>query len=169
MIVTLMPRLESKTLVQERLWEERLAVALPETHALARQTTLKWDQAAELRIILKDSHVELFAFRALLDRLDRQVHVEQHDVSCTTLLDMVGLGMGATIIPSSAIAPHRGVAFVPIDESDAIVGVDAVWPKDDRNPLRHRLLNLIRALKGEVLDNAGTPIPPATDQARYRD
>lgn len=167
MIVTMMPKLESKALVQERLWEERLAVALPETHALARETTLNWDQAAELRIILKASHVELFALRALLERLDRQVHIEQHDVSCTTLLDMVGLGIGATIIPSSAIAPRRGVVFVPIDESDAIVGVDAVWPKDDRNPLRHRLLSLMRENKKDTA--TGSIIPPATVPARDRD
>ena len=150
MIVAPTPRLESTTLVQERLWQERLVLALPADHAFARQTAVSWDDVAALPIILKNCHFELVAYRTLLDRLDRQVHLEQHDVSCTTLLEMIGLGMGATIVIASGAIPHRGVAYRPIDEPDATIAVDAVWPEDDRNPLRHRLLSLIREHKDDL-------------------
>ena len=147
MIVAPAPKLESKALVQERLWDEPLVVALPTDHSIARNKTLSWANISALAIILKESHQELVDYRALLDR---HADIEQHDVSCATLLEMVGLGMGATIVFVSGATPHRGVVYRPIDEPDATIGVDAVWPKDDRNPLRHRLLSLIREYKDGV-------------------
>lgn len=168
MVVALVPKLESKILVQEHLWDEQLIIALPADHVLAQQTALTWREIAELPIILKDSHFELVAYRTLLDRLDRQVHLEQHDVSCATLLDMVGLGLGATIVFASGALPHRGVVFRPIEEDNATVGVDAIWPKDDRNPLRHRLLSLIREHKGDVAVDLFEPTSPSTGPAPDR-
>ena len=164
MIVAPTPRLESKTLVQERLWEERLFLALPADHAIARQAAVSWGDVADVTIILKNCHFEMVAYRTLLDRLDRQVRLEQHDVSCTTLLEMIGLGMGATIVFASGAIPHRGVVYRPIDEPDATIAVDAVWPQDDRNPLRHRLLSLIREHKDDF-----ETISPSTAPARDRD
>ena len=149
MIVAPTPRLESKTLVQEGLWDERLVTVLPADHALAEKTSVSWDDVAALSIILRNCHFELVAYRTLLDRLDRQIHLEQHEVSCTTLLEMIGLGMGATIVFASGAIPHRGVVYRPIDEPDATIAVEAVWPQDDRNPLRHRLLSLIREHKDD--------------------
>lgn len=150
MVVAPMPKLESRTLLQERLWEERLFLALPADHDFAKQTAVSWDDVANVAIILKNCHFELVAYRTLIDRLDRQIHLEQHDVSCTTLLEMIGLGMGATIVFGSGAIPHRGVVYRPIDEPDATIAVEAVWPQDDRNPLRHRLLTLIREHKDDV-------------------
>lgn len=168
MIVALMPELESKTLVQERLWEERLILALPSSHAFARKPSLGWEDIAELPLILRNSHVELVAYRTLLDRMDRQIHLDQHDVSCATLLDMVGIGSGATIIFASGATPHRDVVFRAIDEPNATLSVDAVWRKDDRNPLRHRLLSLIREHKNDVMADAFAPIPLSTAPAPDR-
>lgn len=150
MIVAPTPRLESKTLEQEQLWNERLVMALPADHALAKTAAVSWDDVATLPIILKNCHFELVAYRTLLDRFDREFQLEQHDVSCTTLLEMIGLGMGATIVFGSGAIPHRGVVYRPIDEPDATIAVEAVWPQDDRNPLRHRLLSLIREHKDDV-------------------
>ena len=152
MIVALMPTLANTLLARERLWDERLIVALPSNHGAARKSFLSWGDIADLPIMLRDSHLELVAYRELFDRLDRQISCEQHAVSCSTLLDMVGMGMGATIIPASGGSPHENVVFRPINEANAIVAVDAVWPKDDRNPLRHRLLSFLRQHRGDVDD-----------------
>lgn len=163
MIVAPTPKLESKTLAQEQLWDERLVVAMPADHAFAKKAAVSWDDVAELPIILKNCHFELVAYRTLLDRLDREFQLEQHDVSCTTLLEMIGLGMGATILFASGAVPYRGVAYRPIDEPDATMAVEAVWPQDDRNPLRHRLLSLIREHK-----DAGDASSPSTAPAPDR-
>ena len=167
MVVTLLPKLQSRLLMQERLWDEKLVLALPSGHKFADRDDLTWPNIAALPLILKTSSVELMAYRALIDSADRKAHLVQHDVSCSTLLDMVSLGLGATIVFASGALPHPGVVFRPIAEDNATVGIDAVWPKDDRNPLRHRLLSLIREHKYDV--EAGLLIPPATDPARDRD
>ncbi len=154
MIVAPTPKLESKALIQERMWDERLVVALPADHALCRQAAVRWVDVAELTIILKNCHFELVAYRTLLDRVDRRVRLEQHDVSYMSLLEMIGLGMGSTIVSASGKIPHRGVAYRPIDEPDATIAVEAVWPQDDRNPLRHRLLSQIREHKDDGGEHA---------------
>lgn len=159
MIVAPTPRLESKTLAQERLWDERLFLALPADHTLAKQDAVSWIDVAEMIILLKNCHFEFVAYRTLLDRLDRDVQLEQHDVSCTTLLEMIGLGMGATIVFGSGAIPHRGVVYRPIDEPDATIAVEAVWPQDNRNPLRHRLLSLIREHKDDVETTSPSTAP----------
>ena len=159
MIVAPTPKLESKTLVQERLWKEQLVVALPMNSDFASKMVLSWSDVAGLSIILKDSHHELVTYRTLLDRPEKQARIEQHDVSCTTLLEMVGLGIGATIMFASGATPHHGVLYRPIAEPDASIGVDAVWPQDDRNPLRHRLLSLIREHKDDSEVNLPSTAP----------
>ena len=164
MIVAPIPTLESRTLAQERLWDERLFLALPADHAVAKHASVTWDDVAQVTILLKSCHFELVPYRTLLDRLDRQVRLEQHDVSYTTVLEMIALGLGATIVFESGAIPHRGVVYRPIDEPDASIGVDAVWPQDDRNPLRHRLLSLIREHKNDV-----EAISPSTAPAPDRD
>lgn len=164
MIVAPAPRLGSTALVQERLWEERLVIALPANHAVAKQAAVSWDDVAESPIILQNCHSELVAYWTLINRIERHTRLEQHDVSCTTLLEMISLGMGSTIVFASGAVPHLGIVYRPIDEPDATIGVDAVWPQDDRNPLRHRLLSLVRQHKNDVVAN-----PPHKAQAPDRD
>ncbi len=143
-IVALLPELASRALEQEHLWAERLVVALPAAHPYAAKATLDWAEIATLPIILRDSYSELVAYRTLLGDVGGTIDVTQHAVSCQALLDMVGIGLGVTIIFESAAVPHEHVVFRAIAENNASVPIVAIYPKDDANPLRHRLLRLIR-------------------------
>ena len=131
-------------LVQEPLWDERLVAALPAQHELAANARLSLAEIATLPILVREAYPELVIYRTLLDQVDRQVQVEQHAVSCQTLLDMVGLGLGAAIVFASAAVPHHHVVFRNIADESACVPIVAIYPKNDANPLRHRLLRLIR-------------------------
>ncbi len=131
-------------LVQESLWDERLVVALPARHELAANARLSLVEIATLPILVRESYPELVIYRTLLDHVDGQVQVEQHAVSCQTLLDMVGIGLGAAIVFASAAVPHHHVVFRAIADESACVPIVAIYPKNDANPLRHRLLRLIR-------------------------
>ena len=131
-------------LVQESLWDERLVVAMPAQHELAANARLSLTEIATLPILVRETYPELVIYRTLLDQVDRQVQVEQHAVSCHTLLDMVGIGLGAAIIFASAAVPHDHVVFRTIADDSACVPIVAIYPKNDANPLRHRLLRLIR-------------------------
>ena len=137
-------------LVQEPLWDERLVVALPAQHELAANARLSLAEIAALPILVREAYPELVIYRTLLDHVDRQVQVEQHAVSCQTLLDMVGIGLGAAIIFTSAAVPHHHVVFRAIADESASVPIVAIYPKNDANPLRHRLLRLIREASPEA-------------------
>lgn len=169
LIVALMPDLADKTLLREPLWEERLIVALPATHHLVRQTALSWRDIASIPILLRTGHGESIAYRTLLSRVGAwPVECEQHAVSRDALFGMVGIGLGATILSESCQVPHSNVVFRPIDDENATVTIEAVWPKGDRNPLRHRLLNCIRARRGCAGAMPLTPFVPAIAIARDR-
>lgn len=141
----LLPELTGGAVVQERLWEEPLVVGIRDDHPLAANETLRWADLSSLSIILRSHQGDLSAYRAVTSRAgDQALECELHDVSRSALIEMVRLGLGAAITLSSASVPRDGIAFRPIVDENAFVGIDAVWPKDDRNPLRHRLLACVR-------------------------
>ncbi|MBY0305352.1 MAG: LysR family transcriptional regulator [Sphingomonas sp.] len=171
-VAGLLPDLASTTIVQQKLWEERLVTALHVDHALANQPALDWAQVASLPLILRNAQGELAGYRALVARVGNlELNCEQHSVSRDALLEMVGMGLGATILCESASRHRANVAFRPIRDANAMIAIEAVWPKADRNPLRHRLLNFIR--KHVARFTSAYPInefeAPSTAMARARD
>lgn len=96
-VVGLMPKLASKDIETEALWEERLILALPSTHPMAGMDAFRWIDVAALPLIIRSSHDEMMGYRAMLRLVsDYQIDCEQHPVSRDALLDLVGMGMGAT-------------------------------------------------------------------------
>lgn len=161
-VAAFVPDIASKVLEQEDLWTERLIVALPAAHALAGQSVLSWEQIASVPIMLRAPHGEMIAFQSLLPRFgDRIVACEQYAVSRGALLDMVGIGMGATVVLESGLVPHPNVVFRHIDGENTSVPIQAVWPRTDGNPLRHRLLNQLRS-RGAAPDTPLSLVFPAT-------
>ena len=145
MIAALMPDLASTAFTKEALWEERLVLALPKDHPLTARPALEWRDVASLRIIMRTSPGGLAGQGALLREIGgRALECEQHAVSCGTLLEMVGMGLGATITIESAITPCSGVTYRPVKDENAVAVIEAIWPTSDGNPLRHRLLGDIR-------------------------
>jgi LysR family hydrogen peroxide-inducible transcriptional activator len=141
----LLPELVGGSVVQERLWNEPLVVAMRDDHPLAVSENLRWADLSSLSIILRSHQGDLSAYRAISARAgDQLLECELHDVSRSALIDMVMLGFGATITLGSATVPRDGIAFRPIVDENAYIGIDAIWPKDDRNPVRHRLLACVR-------------------------
>ena len=135
-VAAFVPDFGSKTLEQEQMWTERLLVALPASHDLANRAALSWEEIASMTVMLRASQGEMIAFRSLLPRFgDRIIDCEQHAVSRDALLDMVGIGMGATVIFESGIVPHGDVVFRPIDGENTTVPIHAVWPRADRPEL----------------------------------
>ena len=143
--VTLVPKLASAINMQERLWDEPLIVAVASDHPLAIKDSLQWADLASTSIMLRSQQGDLSAYRAIAARMgDHQFDCDLHDVSRGALIEIVRLGLGATILLASAAVPRDGVAYLPIVDALAHAEIQAIWPKDDRNPLRHRLLSCVR-------------------------
>lgn len=145
MFLGLLPELCASRLTREPLWKEPLAVVLREDHALAAKETFDWHDVSTLSLLLRSCHGDLSGYQALLARIgEGPVDCALHDVSRGALLDMIEMGLGQTICLASAAAPRPGLAFRPIEDEKAYVTIEAIWPRTDRNPLRHRLLSFIR-------------------------
>jgi LysR family hydrogen peroxide-inducible transcriptional activator len=156
----LLPELTGGAVVQERLWEEPLVVGIRDDHPLAVSENLRWADLSSHSILLRSHQGDLSAYRAVTSRAgDQPLDCELHDVSRSALIEMVRLGLGAAITLASATVPRDGIAFRPIVDENAFVGIDAVWPKDDRNPLRHRFLACVRK-------HASTIQPPVSTASR---
>lgn len=68
-----------------------------------------------------------------------------HEVSPTTILDLVAMGVGTGIIPATAALARPSIEFRPIDDDNAQIAIHASWLRHDANPIRHRLLRHLRA------------------------
>jgi LysR family hydrogen peroxide-inducible transcriptional activator len=145
MFAALVPDLGGGANVQERLWDENLFVAMRDDHPLAADQSLRWSDISSLPIIMRSHQGDLSAYRTIAARMgDQPFECSLHDVSRGALIEMVKLGLGATITYASAIVPREGIAYRPIVDENALASVDALWPNGDRNPLRHRLLVCVR-------------------------
>jgi LysR family hydrogen peroxide-inducible transcriptional activator len=136
------------------LFSERLFAALPKKHKLARRPFL---QLADLRrdpfLFLRDGHCFRDTAVAACDRarLDPRVVFESGHLS--SLLAMVGAGMGVSLVPEMALDKSRPCRFVPIADPQAERTIAAVV-------LRGRTLNRgSRALLSHL--HASSPLAPA--------
>jgi LysR family hydrogen peroxide-inducible transcriptional activator len=117
------------------LFTERLYAALPKAHKLARRPAL---QLADLRrdpfLFLRDGHCFRDTAVAACDRarLDPLVVFESGHLS--SLLAMVGAGMGVSLVPEMAVDKSKPCRFVRIADPQAQRTVAAV-------ALRGRTLN----------------------------
>jgi DNA-binding transcriptional LysR family regulator len=137
-----MPDVRDPHYDEDLLWRDRLVAALPADGVLAARPVLSWNLLGATPLIFRTAHQEMHAYKTLIGH--PALDGAQHDVSLGTLLEMVALGIGSTILPESAATSHTGVVFRPIVEANAFVEVKAVWPRGDANPLRHRLLVHLR-------------------------
>jgi LysR family hydrogen peroxide-inducible transcriptional activator len=117
------------------LFTERLFAALPKTHKLARRPAL---QLADLRrdpfLFLRDGHCFRETAVAACDRARLHPNVVFESGHLSSLLAMVGAGMGVSLVPEMAVDKSRPCRFVRIADPQAERTIAAVV-------LRGRTLN----------------------------
>ena len=109
------------------LLTEPLFAALPRSHKLARHASLSLkDLRAEPFLLLRDGHCFRDTAVAACDRarLTPQVIFESGQFS--SILSMVGAGMGVSIVPEMAVEKHQGCRYVRIADSEATRTIGAV-------------------------------------------
>jgi len=137
----------------EIVMSDALALAVPDTHALAGARKLKLDQLAG------DSFVSLPPHEGavLPDRLRRLAHaagfvanVVQIAPDTQTALALVSAQVGCHLTLASVARnvtdPH--VVFVPLDAPPQNVDLRAAWRRDDRSPALRAVLDELLALRG---------------------
>jgi LysR family hydrogen peroxide-inducible transcriptional activator len=107
-------------LISERLWAEPVVFAVPkEISCRARPV---------------DSRSRLYAAGTFAGR---------HTANPASMLRMVPVLKAPLLLFESEACPTEGVTFISCGSSQS-VEIHAAWPEEDRNPLRHRFLSLLR-------------------------
>lgn len=134
----------------ELLWHERVFVVLADAHPLAQESNLLWSRLRDEHFIVSSDHpgpeIHDFIIKQLAE-LGHQPAVERHHVGRETLMILVGLGLGLSVISEAGAAPtYPGVLFRPLTDGDNLLPFSAVWAPDNDNPALRRLISLARRL-----------------------
>ena len=135
----------------ETLWHERVAVAVPEGHPLAANHEIAWEELAQERFIVSrvdpGPEIQDYIIRGLAE-VGRHPNVEQVAVQRETLLALVGLGQGLSLVgEAEAGVAYPGVAFRPLDHEE--IPFSIVWSEQNDNPAFRRFLSSARVQAAE--------------------
>jgi len=136
------------------LWRERIYVALPKKHRLATAEQLSWSELRCENFIVSTftpgaevhdyivKRASIFGTPPLIQY--KAVHQE-------TLLNLVGLGHGITLISSASTSVELpDLVLRPLPDEADIVPFSAVWSPQNDNPAFRRFLSVAHILAGRV-------------------
>ncbi|OGV64025.1 MAG: hypothetical protein A3K19_04460 [Lentisphaerae bacterium RIFOXYB12_FULL_65_16] len=135
-------------LQQQRLFTEHYVVALPEGHRLQKRDTVQLADLAPESFVMLPRRIQPHLFDAIAaccERAGFRPNIVQDAVTKQTTLALVAAGMGVALVPaSSAAAPHRRVAFRPLDSDLPDIDIVALWCADTDSAFVPKFLSLIK-------------------------
>jgi LysR family transcriptional regulator, hydrogen peroxide-inducible genes activator len=136
------------------LLTEPLFAALPPKHALARRASLSLkDLRKEPFLLLRDGHCFRDTAVAACDRARLHPQIVFESGQFSSILSMVGTGMGVSIVPQMAIEKNSRCRYVRIADDQATRTIGAVVLRGrSLTRLHHAFLKHLRAD-----DNTATP------------
>ncbi|MBI1209207.1 MAG: hypothetical protein GC191_18205 [Azospirillum sp.] len=141
------------------LWDERLLAVLPFGHTLAGTSSIRWADLSREPVIVRTWENDGEMLNFVIGKLAIRGHspdLVQHRIGRESLLDLVGVGYGVTLVAESAAAVgYPGVVFHPIAEDDARITASAVWLAENGNPAARRLVSLLRRAASTGVDSRG--------------
>lgn len=128
------------------IYHERLLVALPSGHALARHgTALTWAVLSRETILVQGWEESQAEREFLAPLLGGDVRFCSHAASRQSILVLVAAGYGIAIVTESqAAAGFAGVVFLPINERNAVVQLDLAWLPETEEPAVGRFVAFVR-------------------------
>lgn len=130
------------------LWTERVFVVLPNHHRLAALSGIGWSDLRGQAFVFSEaqpgSDIRDYLVKHLVEAGDRPA-VELHDVGRDSLMQIVSLGRGLTLVSEAATAMRfPGVIYRPLLGEE--LSFSAVWSPRNENPAFRRMLSLAREL-----------------------
>lgn len=141
-------------LVVERLFEEELLVVLPAGHPLASRSLLSIDELrGETFVLLNEAHCLSGSIESFCQQNAHQPIVSGRVNQLATVLEMVALGRGISLIPRTASRRDTGDRRVyrRLEPPAPRRTLAACWsPRRYRPKLVERFVEVLRELAGEV-------------------
>ena len=130
----------------ETLVTERVAVALPSAHPLARSRRVELSDLVDEPLVLLDRREApglRESIRKAVLEAGGEAHVVQEVTEMQTLIGLVAAGLGISFVPRSvAVRGYRGVAFVSLGGLAPVVELALAWTTD--SPPLEAFLNTAR-------------------------
>lgn len=136
------------------LWSERIHIALPEDHPLQERDRLDWPDLKEERFIVSrfapGPEIHDYIIRRLAG-FSTYPTVERTGVSQATILNLVGMGFGISVVAGSTTALGvPGVIFRPLIDPADILPFSVVWIAENDNPALRRFLTAAHMMAGRA-------------------
>jgi DNA-binding transcriptional LysR family regulator len=131
------------------LWSERVVVALPKGHPLARRDVVHWGELREEALLLSQHGPAPELLKLLVSKLGGSdpCWLLHHDVALDRLLTLVGAGWGVLLTLEGATgAAYQGVTFREVHDAEGPTRLSfrAYWRQDNCNPSLRPFLALLR-------------------------
>lgn len=119
-------------LQHRHLYDEPFVIAVPESHRLARKSSVRIDELAdETLLLLEDGHCLRDQALEVCSRVGVEEKQDFRATSLETLRQMVATGSGITLLPElatrGAYGAARGVAVRPFTKPAPVRRIGAVW------------------------------------------
>ena len=136
----------------QRLWCERVLVALPIDHPLSGAAEVSWRELAKERFVVRFWESGPFVFNYVKRQAMRagyDAQIDQRLMARENLVGLVAMHRGITVVVESAAgATYPGVIFRPLAGPDNMIEIISVWLRDNANPALKRFLALAGRLEG---------------------
>jgi DNA-binding transcriptional LysR family regulator len=130
------------------LWQEAVYAVLPTGHRLANRSEIALSETLDDIYIL--SNREPDAEECLISRFagfGRRPTISFHDVSGSSIFDLVAMGYGITLTFESAIRKEiEGVVFRPILGAAGTSKSLVIWPTSNGSPIVPKLIAVAQAI-----------------------
>lgn len=145
------------------LWSERILVALPKTHALARRDFVYWTDLKNERFLMSQCDPGPEIQNVLLNKLSSPGNgplIKQIRAHHSLIMSAVEGDYGITLVcESSSFSPSPGVVFREARDGNGPtrIGFIAYWRRNNDSPILRQFLSLLQA------HMIGPPRSDATD------
>ncbi|MBO6636729.1 MAG: LysR family substrate-binding domain-containing protein [Roseitalea sp.] len=142
------------------LWTERVHVALPEDHILAKPDALTRQHIRYEPFVVRRWASGSMIWHRLADRMIAD-GIEPSRTTCRiarrSLLGLVAIGRGLTVVSDAATSMTiPGVVYRPVDDPDATITVRLAWMPENDNPALPRFVSFAKSF---VQDPAAAASP----------
>ncbi|RWR03577.1 LysR family transcriptional regulator [[Pantoea] beijingensis] len=139
-----------ETLDHQLMLREKLYAIVHKAHPLANQQSISVTALATEPFIFFDPQVGTALYTEILGLLHRyaiQPYITQEAGEAMTILGLVSTGLGVSILPASFRRVHlTDVAWIPLQEPDALSEVWLVWSKrSEHSALMKKMMALLLA------------------------
>ena len=148
---------------QEVVYQDRLAVALPVNHFLAKKRIVALSKLAGESFVLFHRQGAPGLYDEVLatcrgSGFSPKVVSEPNFMA--TVITLVESGNGISLVPGSVRSLNRPYVVIrQISPSSSAIPLCLVWPKDNRNPTVAAFLEVVKSLKPEIAELLGNTEP----------